>query len=42
MSLPELTGTIVPLVTPFNADEFFDRTRMSRLIDFVLDQGPTP
>jgi dihydrodipicolinate synthase/N-acetylneuraminate lyase len=39
MSLPELTGTIVPLVTPFNADELFDRTRMIRLIDFVLDQG---
>ena len=39
MSLPELTGTIVPLVTPFNSDESFDRTRMSRLIDFILEQG---
>jgi dihydrodipicolinate synthase/N-acetylneuraminate lyase len=39
MSIPELTGTIVPLVTPFNSDESFDRTRMSRLIDFILEQG---
>jgi len=39
MSLSELTGTIVPLVTPFSADESFDRTRMSRLIDFILEQG---
>ena len=39
MSIPELTGTIVPLVTPFDSDESFDRTRMCRLIDFVLEQG---
>lgn len=39
MSLSELTGTIVPLVTPFSADESFDRTRMSLLIDFILEQG---
>src|SRR4030042_7210740 len=39
MSIPELTGTIVPLVTPVSADESFDRTRMSRLIDFILEQG---
>ena len=39
MSFPELTGTIVPLVTPFDADESFDPRRMSRLIDFVLEQG---
>jgi 4-hydroxy-tetrahydrodipicolinate synthase len=35
----ELTGTIVPLVTPFASDESFDRNRMSRLIDFILEQG---
>ncbi len=39
MSLPELTGTIVPLVTPFDADETLDRSRMNRLIDFILEQG---
>jgi len=39
MSLFELTGTIVPLVTPFDSDESFDRARMSRLIKFVLEQG---
>ncbi len=35
----ELTGTIVPLVTPFAADESFDAPAMGRLIDHVLDQG---
>jgi 4-hydroxy-tetrahydrodipicolinate synthase len=35
----ELTGTIVPLVTPFAADESFDAQMMGRLIDYVLDQG---
>jgi 4-hydroxy-tetrahydrodipicolinate synthase len=35
----ELTGTIVPLVTPFDDDEVFDEPAMNRLIDFVLDQG---
>jgi len=39
MSLSELTGTVVPLVTPFAADESFDQKRMSRLIDFILSQG---
>jgi 4-hydroxy-tetrahydrodipicolinate synthase len=39
MSFQELTGTIVPLVTPFDAAESFDPSRMSRLIDFVLEQG---
>jgi len=39
MSFPELTGTIVPLVTPFDADESFDPKRMHRLIDFILEQG---
>jgi len=34
-----LTGTIVPLVTPFAADESFDVQAMSRLIDYVLEQG---
>ncbi|MBP1713568.1 MAG: dihydrodipicolinate synthase family protein [Deltaproteobacteria bacterium] len=27
------------MVTPFASDESFDRSRMSRLIDFILDQG---
>ncbi|MFQ5791280.1 MAG: dihydrodipicolinate synthase family protein [Acidobacteriota bacterium] len=35
----ELTGTIIPLVTPFAADESFDARAMGRLIDFVLGQG---
>jgi 4-hydroxy-tetrahydrodipicolinate synthase len=39
MSFPELTGTIVPLVTPFDDNESFDPQRMGRLIDFIIDQG---
>ena len=39
MDTVELTGTIVPLVTPFATDEAFDPQRMGRLIDFVLEQG---
>jgi 4-hydroxy-tetrahydrodipicolinate synthase len=35
----KLTGTIVPLVTPFAPDESFDPGAMGRLIDFVLEQG---
>jgi 4-hydroxy-tetrahydrodipicolinate synthase len=35
----DLTGTIVPLVTPFTADESFDAPAMGRLIDYVLEQG---
>ena len=35
----ELSGTIVPLVTPFAADEPFDRQAMAGLIDYVLAQG---
>lgn len=35
----ELTGTIVPLVTPFAADESFDREAMGRFVDHVLVQG---
>lgn len=35
----ELTGTIVPLVTPFTADESFDRGAMDRFVDHVLGQG---
>jgi len=35
----ELTGAIVPLVTPFAADESFDAQAMRRLIDYVLEQG---
>jgi 4-hydroxy-tetrahydrodipicolinate synthase len=34
----ELTGTIVPLVTPFEAEEF-DAQAMGLLIDFVVEQG---
>jgi 4-hydroxy-tetrahydrodipicolinate synthase len=35
----ELTGTIVPLVTPFASDESFDRAAMDRFVDHVLRQG---
>lgn len=35
----ELGGTIVPLVTPFDAHEEFDPQAMGRLIAFVLEQG---
>jgi 4-hydroxy-tetrahydrodipicolinate synthase len=35
----ELTGTIVPLVTPFAADEALDAAAMARLVEFVLEQG---
>lgn len=35
----ELAGTIVPLVTPFTADEVLDTRAMGRLVEFVLDQG---
>ena len=35
----ELTGTIVPLVTPFTPDESFDRSGMDRLVDYVLREG---
>jgi 4-hydroxy-tetrahydrodipicolinate synthase len=35
----KLTGTIVPLVTPFAPDESFDPGAMGHLIDFVLEQG---
>ncbi len=34
-----LQGTIVPLVTPFTAEEDFDPTTMNRLIEYILDQG---
>lgn len=39
MKSNNLTGTIVPLVTPFTPDEAFDPQKMERLIDFVLEQG---
>lgn len=39
MQTAVLRGTIVPLVTPFAADESFDAKAMTRLIDYVLDQG---
>jgi len=35
----ELTGTIVPLVTPFTPDESFDKAGMDRLVDYVLREG---
>ena len=35
----ELTGTIVPLVTPFKADETFDQEGLNRLIAYIMDQG---
>jgi 4-hydroxy-tetrahydrodipicolinate synthase len=39
MPLTQLVGTIVPLVTPFRADESLDRAAMGRLIDFIVEQG---
>ena len=35
----ELTGTIVPLVTPFDKEEKFDVGGMTGLIDYIIDQG---
>jgi len=35
----KLSGTIVPLVTPFAPDESFDAPAMKRLIDYVVEQG---
>ncbi len=35
----ELTGTIVPLVTPFDKEEKFDASGMTGLIDYIIDQG---
>lgn len=35
----ELTGTIVPLVTPFDKEEKFDACGMTGLIDYIIDQG---
>lgn len=34
-----LRGTIVPLITPFTAEESFNPVTMNRLIEYVLDQG---
>ncbi len=39
MEYKELTGTIVPLVTPFHPDETFDPQGTGLLIDYVLKQG---
>jgi 4-hydroxy-tetrahydrodipicolinate synthase len=33
------TGTIVPLVTPFDHEEHFDRAAFARLVSFVLAEG---
>lgn len=35
----KLTGTIVPLVTPFDSEEAFDPKAMEHLITYVLEQG---
>jgi 4-hydroxy-tetrahydrodipicolinate synthase len=39
MEKTELTGTIVPLVTPFGPDESFDPQAMGLHVNFVLEQG---
>lgn len=39
MKTAVLNGIIVPLVTSFTTDETFDPAAMSRLIEYVLDQG---
>jgi len=35
----KLTGTIVPLVTPFDKEEKYDAGDMTGLIDYIIDQG---
>ena len=35
----KLTGTIVPLVTPFDREEAFDPKGMEQLIAYILEQG---
>lgn len=39
MNTNELAGTIVPLVTPFDAEGKVDRPALGRLVKFVLEQG---
>ena len=39
MQKDELKGTIVPLITPFAADESFDPQAMKQLIGFLIEQG---
>jgi len=39
MDVSELTGTIVPLVTPFDAEDRLDRAALGHLVEFVLQQG---
>lgn len=39
MTAAELSGTIVPLVTPFTADGGIDRSALGALIRFLLDEG---
>lgn len=39
MATDELTGTIVPLVTPFSQDGAVDGRKMSQLIEYILIQG---
>ncbi len=39
MKTAVLEGTIVPLVTPFTAEEKFNPKTMNRLIEYILDQG---
>jgi dihydrodipicolinate synthase/N-acetylneuraminate lyase len=35
----KLEGIIVPLVTPFDADDRIDGRVISRLVDFVIAEG---
>ena len=39
MTAAELSGTIVPLVTPFTADDGIDHSALDALIHFLLDEG---
>jgi dihydrodipicolinate synthase/N-acetylneuraminate lyase len=39
VATPMLTGTIVPLVTPFDTAEQFDRAAFSRLVAFIRREG---
>ena len=39
MSMDNLTGSIVALVTPFNEDKSIDFEGLERLVDFHLENG---
>ena len=40
MAAEDLTGIIVPLVTPFDHEEQIDLARLAMLVDFIIEQKP--